>query len=167
MTVDHFRPVSRYGHLRLAWTNLYYACSVCNSHYKRERPTSAEEAAGERFVNPCSMDPDNHFRLGRDSSGGRLVVTSSTRPGRYTIRVLGFNERRHLRDWWMELDREEVEVERHLACIRDCIQQARAERRRSEAARVREMLNRLRQLEADSLSRLRQIHSQWPFPVRR
>ncbi|MDA1232217.1 MAG: HNH endonuclease, partial [Planctomycetota bacterium] len=31
MKVDHFMPESRYKHLRLAWTNLYYSCDVCNN----------------------------------------------------------------------------------------------------------------------------------------
>src|SRR6266545_2362906 len=108
MTVDHFRPESRYSHLRLVWTNLYYACWVCNSHYKRDHPTAAEEAAGERFVDPCRMDPDKHFRMRRDSSGLRFVVVPLTRPGRFTVRTLGFNERHFLRDWWAELGLEEV-----------------------------------------------------------
>ena len=63
MTVDHFKPQRRYPELRLSWSNLYYACSICNSHYKKDYPTLGEEAEGKRFVDPCEEDPDEHFRL--------------------------------------------------------------------------------------------------------
>ncbi len=77
MTVDHFRPESRYHDLRLAWANLYYACSVCNSQYKRDYPTLEEERAGKRFVDPCEEDYDDHFRLVPDPVTGALCRVRS------------------------------------------------------------------------------------------
>ena len=62
MKLDHFMPESRHPDLRLAWTNLYYCCDVCNNR-KSNCPTPAEIANGERFVDPCIEDPDDHFRL--------------------------------------------------------------------------------------------------------
>ena len=70
MHVDHFKPESRFPELQLAWPNLYYACPVCNSQYKRDYPTAREEAEGKRFVDPCAEDPDDHFRLVCDVYSG-------------------------------------------------------------------------------------------------
>src|SRR5262249_12983632 len=65
MTIDHFRPRDRYKHLLHTWSNLYYSCTVCNCRYKKNHPTKVEEAAGERFVDACEEDPDDHFPLVR------------------------------------------------------------------------------------------------------
>src|SRR5580698_6290867 len=66
MKVDHFHPESRRPELRLAWANLYYCCDVCNNR-KSNYPTDIETARGERFVDPCAEDPDEHFRMVRDA----------------------------------------------------------------------------------------------------
>lgn len=108
MTVDHFKPVGRYPELRLKWSNLYYACIVCNSHFKKDHPTPDEEAAGKQFVDPCAEDPDEHFRMVRDPGCGdycRLKPLSNS--AEYTIFRLKFNHRRFLRDLWRSIDREE------------------------------------------------------------
>ena len=70
MTVNHFKPECRFPELRFSWPNLYYACLVCNSHYKKDYPTAEEEAEGKRFIDPSEEDPDDHFRLVRDPNGG-------------------------------------------------------------------------------------------------
>jgi hypothetical protein len=41
MKVDHFLPESRHADLRLAWSNLYYCCDVCNNR-KSNFPTPDE-----------------------------------------------------------------------------------------------------------------------------
>lgn len=166
MTVDHFWPLDRYGHLRTVWTNLYYACFVCNSHYKREHPTEEEEQAGERFVNPCTMDPDKHFRLEWDASASRFAVGTSTSAGRFTVRTLGFNVRPFLRDWWLELRRLQVEEERLLADIQSNIGIAQHLDPVGQA-RVSTLLRSLKEQEAACQSRLNEIQEQWPFPIAR
>jgi hypothetical protein len=122
MTVDHFRPLVRFPHLRLTWTNLYYACGVCNSHYKKDRPTEEEENAGDQFVDVCETDPDEHIRLEWSISECRYIAATSTQRGLFTLRVLRFNVRHALRDWWLELDDSKAKTERELAQIRDSIQ---------------------------------------------
>jgi uncharacterized protein (TIGR02646 family) len=105
MTVDHFWPTSRYPYLRLAWSNLYYSCVVCNSHYKKDHPTEEEEAQGHRFVDPCQEDPDDHFRMSRDPRTGTLSrVRALTDPAVFTLRILRLNSRKALSDFWRELD---------------------------------------------------------------
>ena len=80
MEVDHFKPVSRYPEVRLAWSNLYYSCRPCNSFYKKDHPTPVEESQGFRFVDPCSEDPDEHFRMVRDPSTRSLCRVKATHP---------------------------------------------------------------------------------------
>jgi len=166
MTVDHFHPQSRYPHLRLSWINLYYACIVCNSHYKKEYPTVEEERAGFRFVDPCAEDPDEHFRLSRDPTTKRLcIVRPLTDPAKYTALKLRFNERKSLRDFWVEIEKSEREVLDNLQAvsqIRDNLNAAAAGTRPIKWQR--EALSQCEQLLIDMQRRLQTIRGQRPFP---
>jgi uncharacterized protein (TIGR02646 family) len=107
MKVDHFRAESRHPDLRLEWVNLYYCCDVCNNR-KGNYPTDEEMAHGQRFVDPCAEDPDEHFQMVRDQRFGdfcRIVHRSTA--ARYTIRRLHFNNRTFLRDLWRKIDADE------------------------------------------------------------
>ena len=107
MKVDHFMPESRHADLRLAWTNLYYCCDVCNNR-KSNYPTPAEIDNGMRFVDPCVEDPDNHFRLIKDRrSGDFCSVKSVSSTAEYEVKRLQFNRRPFLRDFWRGLCAEE------------------------------------------------------------
>jgi uncharacterized protein (TIGR02646 family) len=109
MTVDHFLDQKHHPELRLAWTNLYYSCVVCNSHYKKDYPTEDEEKAGFRFVDPCKEDPDDHFCMVRDPKTGELCqVRGLSAPAKYAIWRLHLNARRALRDFWRELEHLEI-----------------------------------------------------------
>lgn len=111
MTVDHFKPQRRYPALRLSWPNLYYACSICNSHYKKDYPTPEEEAEGKRFVDPCEEDPDEHFRLVRDRvTGDRCRVHPLSPAAEYAVFRLKLNGRKSLRDFWRCLHHEELRL---------------------------------------------------------
>lgn len=113
MTVDHFKPVAagRYPHLRLAWSNLYYACSICNSHYKKDHPKPEEEAEGKCFVDPCEQDPDDHFRLVCDTNTDELCRVRPLSPfAEYTVFRLKLNYRKQLRDFWRFLHHEELRL---------------------------------------------------------
>jgi hypothetical protein len=106
MTVDHFKPESRYPDLQKAWTNLYYACGICNSHYKKDYPRPDEEISGKRFVDPCAEDPDDHFRLARDPECRDYCrVRPLSESAQYTVFRLQLNRRKSLRDFWREIDR--------------------------------------------------------------
>lgn len=127
MTVDHFKPERWYPQLRLEWSNLYYACPICNSHYKKDHPKPEEEAQGKRFVDPCHEDPNDHFRLVPDpETGDRCRVRPLSPAAEYTVFRLKFNSRKSLRDFWTTLQHEvsslaarEDEVRRRL---KDCLQ---------------------------------------------
>lgn len=152
MKVDHFQPESRYQHLRLVWTNLYYCCDVCNNR-KSNFPTPQEEAAGERFVDPCLEDPDHHFQLVRESAMGDFCrVISLTRPAEYEVKRLQFNRRPFLRDFWRELH-------------------ARERTLQSRRGHILELRSFLSENDADSTpllsdfqQELARIDALWPFP---
>jgi uncharacterized protein (TIGR02646 family) len=107
MKVDHFLPESRHADLRLAWSNLYYCCDVCNNR-KSNFPTPDESISGKRFVDPCSDDPDDHFRLVKDPTTDDFCrVAWLSVPAEYEVKRLQFNRRRFLRDYWRELSANE------------------------------------------------------------
>ena len=167
MTVDHFRPTSRFSHLRLAWSNLYYSCVVCNSHYKRDHPTEEEEAKGHRFVDPCQEDPDGHFRITRDPSTGTLSrVWALTDPAVFTLRILRFNSRKSLSDFWRELDLLERRTLSRICEIEGFLEQLRQDIQRrgrcSEFDAIHDDYVRQLQQQQDELGR---ICSMRPFPL--
>lgn len=106
MTVDHFLPRDRYEKYLTVWTNLYYACPVCNEHYKKNHPTEEEEKRGLGFIDPCKDDPDNHFWLVPEAWTGHFCkVRARTNRARFPTKVLKLNYRPFLRDLWRELHR--------------------------------------------------------------
>ena len=167
MTVDHFWPTSRYPHLRLTWSNLYYSCVVCNSYYKRDHPTEQEEAQGHRFVDPCQEDPDDHFRLTRDRSTGTLSrVRALTDLAVFTLRILRFNSRRSLSDFWRELDLLERRTLSRIREIQGLLEQLQQhiERRRTSGEVNAIQDDYVRQLEQQQ-EQLASIRSMRPFPL--
>lgn len=167
MTVDHFRPVTRYPDLRLNWSNLYYSCFPCNSHYKKDHPTAEEEAQGLRFVDPCREDPDNHFRMTRDPKTGDLCrVRPLSQPARYTERILRFNERKALRDFWRELDQLQHKTMARIDEIKSALENVRLHLQHcgvsEEIQAIRSDYEHQLQEQQNSLDR---ILSTRPFPV--
>ena len=167
MTVDHFRSGTRFPHLRLTWTNLYYSCSVCNEHYKRDHPTEMEESKGFRFVDICAEDTDDHFRITRERRSRALCwVKAITSAGRYTLRILRFNERPALRDFWLELERHERNAIEDLNDANKNIRTAKAMMRRGdESAEIHEILECAFVRRKKIRERLTEVRSRRPFPV--
>jgi hypothetical protein len=82
--VDHFRPKSRpeFHHLVLFYPNLYYACSLCNTFKGAWWPSTADFAAGRRFVDPCKEDAyEKHFELNQNDGTLRPLSVM----GEYTL----------------------------------------------------------------------------------
>jgi hypothetical protein len=88
--LDHFRPKSKFSHLRNDFYNIYYSCHPCN-HTKRDGwPPPELEALGIGLVDLCEDDFGTHFSSTRDGHW-----ESITRSGQYTIDLLRLN-RTHL-----------------------------------------------------------------------
>jgi uncharacterized protein (TIGR02646 family) len=82
MTIDHFRPKSRFPELAAEYSNLYYCCGECNT-YKADRwPSEAQLAADLRFVDVCVEELFDHISF--DETG----IVPLTAPGRFTVETL-------------------------------------------------------------------------------
>jgi uncharacterized protein (TIGR02646 family) len=83
--VDHFRPKSRFKDLERSYGNLYYACQLCNRQGRKGHawPTPDEARRGERFVDPCAEDWEDHVEFIEDGS-----VRPLTPAGEYSIRTI-------------------------------------------------------------------------------
>lgn len=153
MRVDHFVPEVRDRSLRLAWSNLYYCCDTCNNR-KRAFPTEQELAQGQRFVDPCSDDPDEHFLMelfSPDEGVWQVLPRNESVPGDYTIRRLQFNRRTDLREFWRDLhSQEQVWTQRGLT-VRDLLAM-----NDSDPAVI--------DLLADCERELERLSARWPFP---
>ena len=86
--IDHFHPKGRYKKLEEKYANLYYACHLCNgANHKGAKWPSAEEARrGERFVDPCAEDWEEHVEFLEDGSARPL-----TPAGQYSLRTIGLD----------------------------------------------------------------------------
>jgi hypothetical protein len=84
--VDHFEPLSRKPLRTFDWLNHLLACSICNSHFKRDRYPTAPDGT-PLLIDPTVDDPLDHMRL--SLSAGAYHPTSDR--GAATIDVCGLN----------------------------------------------------------------------------
>ena len=118
--IDHHRPMhpppslgKDFSRLRNVYDNLYWSCAKCNRGKGNCWPTDAQYARGERFLDPCAEDHDDHWDTHPDGT-----VTPRTPTGEYTIRHIRLDRPRltHRRAQWHQdqqtLARIEEEMER-------------------------------------------------------
>jgi hypothetical protein len=167
MTVDRFKPERWYPKLILKWSNLYYACSICNSHYKKDYPTPEEEAKGIRFLDPCEEDLDEHFRLVRDrETGDPCRVRPLSPAAEYVVFRLKLNLRKSPRDFWRCLHHKELyllrrqnEIHRGLEVCSQLV------RRHGPSHDVKELQTGYESLLTASQKELDTVRLLRPFPV--
>jgi hypothetical protein len=94
--IDHHRPLNPprsigqdFSHLRNDYSNLYWSCGKCNGTKGNRWPSDAEYADGQRFLDPCIEDHDDHWTVRPD---GTIAATSTI--GAYTIEGIRLNRRR-------------------------------------------------------------------------
>ena len=167
MTVDHFLPRDRYQQLLHEWSNLYYSCTVCNCYYKKNHPTEAEEAAGDRFVDPCQDDPDDHFRLVRCPKTNQLCcIKALSDAGRFTLKILKLHVRPQLRDHPRQLELAERRERENLQSIETSIRDWNiVMEKNGTSPEATSVLSCLSEQRNASLERLDDIVSQRPFPA--
>ncbi len=85
--VEHFQPRCVAPDLECEYSNLYYACNVCNSFKSDHWPSDVELRAGFYFVDPCNSTPYREHYLERDDG----VLFPITRAGLYTSSHLQLN----------------------------------------------------------------------------
>ncbi len=96
--IEHFRPKSTYPRSAFDWDNYLYACSACNSNYKRSE-FPLDSSGQPQLLNPVEEDPRLHIRL--SPSTGRYSDISVK--GSESIRIFGLNRGllvRGRRDTW-------------------------------------------------------------------
>ncbi len=84
--IDHFFPKSLYFDKCFVWGNYLYACTLCNSNFKRDKfPLDASGSA--LLLDPSTDDPFLHIAL--SFSTGLYVPLSQK--GTSTVEVFGLN----------------------------------------------------------------------------
>ncbi len=170
MEVDHFRPLSRpeFKHLENEWTNLYYACRLCNGRGGKSNhwPTDEEEARGLRFIDPCEDDPDDHLRITRHPNSGDLCWLRALTPaGRYTRDKIGLN-RKQLIDIRRRLMRQDREEQAAFDRNRQQIERLTNDvDERGATPNVEEVLRSLQEEQQRILRRMEDLRSRRPFPI--
>jgi len=56
LSIEHFRPKWKFPELECEYTNLYYACSICNNCKGKRWPSDEDISKGLRFADPCEED---------------------------------------------------------------------------------------------------------------
>jgi hypothetical protein len=98
--IDHFAPKSKFAHLKNTYTNLVYACPICNIGKSNDWPgddPAVSFVADSGYVDPC--DPQYHVHLAR-SEDGKIVPL--TQLGQYICKKLKLHLRRRQIIWLME-----------------------------------------------------------------
>ncbi len=99
--VEHFRPKSKYKHLKYEWSNLLMACAECNHEKLDEFP---ESAYGEPLLldpSDITLDPEDHITFVVLIAGGPPtdlpipIPRNGSRKGEESIRVLGLSRPHH------------------------------------------------------------------------
>ncbi|MBI4904266.1 MAG: hypothetical protein HY820_11555 [Acidobacteria bacterium] len=85
--VEHFRPKSRFPHLRNQYSNLYYSCNRCNEFKGDRWPDQSILEKGIRLLDPCEDDTYRQHLL-RQTSG---ILEPLTPSGDYTNHLLFLN----------------------------------------------------------------------------
>lgn len=99
--VEHYRPKSIYYWLGHDWSNLLYACPICNRSYKKDlfplkneaaRATSPGNLTCEEplIINPATDDPALHIQY------KRYMMKGITEEGKKTIELFHLNKRDEL-----------------------------------------------------------------------
>ena len=84
--VDHYRPVSRFPGSACEYSNLFYACNVCNWRKGDFWPDTWQWTEGHFIPNPCDHQMSRHLRF------ERARVEPRTPAGRFTVEALALND---------------------------------------------------------------------------
>jgi hypothetical protein len=77
--IDHYKPKSKFPHLRCKYTNLIYACRNCNRFKGDYWPCFIEKSQGKFILNPRTDNPQEHI----DQSS--FAWTGITARGKWTV----------------------------------------------------------------------------------
>jgi uncharacterized protein (TIGR02646 family) len=86
--VEHFRPKRLYPWLQAEYTNLLYACDVCNCYKGDDWPSSDPTPHIRGYLDPCQYDYEQYFTVQEDGTLEGKVLAA-----RYMIEALHLNRK--------------------------------------------------------------------------
>lgn len=99
--LDHFVPKKYLVKIHVnEYTNLVYSCFFCNNAKRAKWPSKIESTnivGQEGFINPREEDYCNQFKR-----NGEGTIVAQTELGRYMIKALKLNLKRHAIIWRLE-----------------------------------------------------------------
>ena len=101
--IDHYHPrngTAARPDLENEYANLYWTCSECNGNKADQWPSSTEEAAGQRWLDPCKAEDDHELHWHILPDGQVRWLTSA---GEYTVKKLMLHRRDWLKRHWSKL----------------------------------------------------------------
>ena len=107
--VDHYRPKSRFPHLICDYSNLLYACGVCNVYKGDDWPSDDPLEDGQGYLDPCEHDFDDHFRFQDDG-----IICGLSPVAKYMIERLHLNRSQIVRQRYKRY-KDQTDYELHLA----------------------------------------------------
>lgn len=87
--VEHYKPQSAFPELRNEYSNLFYACGICNSFKSDDWPTELNEGDLSKPGYPCPAEVDYNGFLHVDEDTGEVFGDDVT--GRYLVERLHLN----------------------------------------------------------------------------
>ena len=86
--VEHFRPKSlpQFSHLEVVYSNLLYACSICNTYKSNDWPSDDPINDGRGYLDPCEHDYDDHFAIVSE-----VEIKGRSGVGQYMVEHLHLN----------------------------------------------------------------------------
>ncbi|MGY4460818.1 hypothetical protein ACVWYI_004778 [Bradyrhizobium sp. LB13.1] len=87
MTIDHYEPRTERADLENDYSNLMYACDICNERKGNRYPPPQARTDGYRFFRADQEARQEHFR----HSGEANRVEGATTVGEFTIKTLDLN----------------------------------------------------------------------------
>lgn len=114
--VEHFRPYSipRFLGLKTSYSNLLYACGICNKRKGNDWPSDDPLIDGRGYLDPCEHDYENHFC---SAATPAYHVEALSPAAKYMVRRLRLNRRQllQMRRWREEKKRRYEDTMRELA----------------------------------------------------
>ncbi|HEV7507125.1 MAG TPA: hypothetical protein VGS07_19705 [Thermoanaerobaculia bacterium] len=86
--VDHYRPRFRFPELDCEYTNLFYACNLCNRRKGTFWADEGQQSQGKFIPNPCAVIMAQHLQY----EGARVIAL--TPAGQLAAQVLDLNDPR-------------------------------------------------------------------------
>ncbi len=118
--VDHFRPKSKFPQLTLEYSNVLYACCVCNTFKGDDWPHDDPLTHGKGYLDPCVVDYDDHFE--------RTVhheLQGISEPAKYMVDRLHLNRRQVTKHFEQRVNRQK-DYERRMSLHDTLIGQLRS-----------------------------------------